>query len=191
MPRYSATSGVENPAVNTPSTSERLSPASSSAFSAASACSWIADRSGTWPIRSDSAAPTIATRPEIGSDIAVPPVEDAVGQLGELVVAHRPDRGRPRDVERALQVDRDDRVPVVLGHVEDHAVAQDASAVDDHVDLAVLSDARLDQVGALLGVRDVPVVGDRQAPGRLDLVDDLLGRPRVLALPLQRRAEVA
>src|SRR5262245_55637888 len=89
MPRYSATSGVENPAVNTPSTSERLSPASSSAFSAASACSWIADRSGTWPIRSDSAAPTIATRPEIGSDIAGPPVEDAVGQLGELVVAHR------------------------------------------------------------------------------------------------------
>src|SRR5439155_1712702 len=39
-------------------------------------------------------------------------------------------------VEGALQVDGDDRVPLLLAHVEDHAVAQDAGAGDERVEAA-------------------------------------------------------
>ena len=45
-------------------------------------------------------------------------------------VGRRPAHGR----ERALEVDADDRVPLLLGHVEEHAVAQDAGVVDQHVE---------------------------------------------------------
>ena len=44
--------------------------------------------------------------------------------------------GGPGAVERAFQVDRDDRVPLRLGHVEDHPVAQDAGHVDQDIDPA-------------------------------------------------------
>jgi len=70
MPRYSPSSSVEIPAVNRPSTSFFVSPASASAERAASACSMIAGLSGTRPIWSDSATPTMAVFPEILSTLA-------------------------------------------------------------------------------------------------------------------------
>src|SRR5262249_13287312 len=67
MPRYSAVSdAIQVPALNTASTASLSSPASASALRAASACSANADLWGSFPISSDSATPTIATRPRIG-----------------------------------------------------------------------------------------------------------------------------
>ena len=64
MPRYSPTSSVDTPAVNRPSTSLSCSPAFRSALRAASACSCMADLSGTTPMASDSSTPTMATLPD-------------------------------------------------------------------------------------------------------------------------------
>src|SRR3546814_5459527 len=47
--------------------------------------------------------------------------------------------------ERALQVHVDDRVPLVLAHVHQHPVAQDAGVVDEHVDAAEGLDGGLDR----------------------------------------------
>src|SRR5262249_58853143 len=55
--------------------------------------------------------------------------DDAPGAL----LAHRR-AGVTDAVERPLQVHREDGVPLLLAHVEDHAVAQDAGAGDQHVE---------------------------------------------------------
>ena len=78
-------------------------------------------------------------------------------------------------VEVALEVDADDRVPLVLGHREDHPVAQDARVVDEDVQLAERGDRQLDQFPGLFVVGHVTDVGDRAAARRADLVGDLLG----------------
>src|SRR2546430_1833890 len=48
-------------------------------------------------------------------------------------------------VEGALQVHPDDRVPLLLAHVEDHAVAQDAGAGDERVEAAPGLERRADE----------------------------------------------
>lgn len=79
-------------------------------------------------------------------------------------------------VEVAFEVHPDDRVPLVLGHREDHPVAQDARVVDEDVQLPERGDRRLDQFAGLFVVGDVPGVGDGPAARRTDLGGDLLGR---------------
>ena len=54
-------------------------------------------------------------------------------RLGPVAPVHG---GVVRGRERALQVDADHRVPLVLGHREDHPVAQDPGVVDEHVEAA-------------------------------------------------------
>ena len=76
----------------------------------------------------------------------------------------------------ALQVDGDDRIPLFLGHVHEHAVAQDARVVDEDVELAECLDRGVDHSLATLPARDVVAVRDRLAAHLLDLVHDLLGR---------------
>ncbi len=88
------------------------------------------------------------------------------------------DGGEVGGVEVALEVDPDDGVPLVLGHREDHPVAQDARVVDQDVELSVRLDRQLDQRAGLLVVGDVAEVGDGAAARRADLVGDLLGRGR-------------
>src|SRR5205807_629049 len=76
----------------------------------------------------------------------------------------------------------DDRVPIVLGHVERHLVPEDAGVVHQHVEGPVGVDSLLDEALGARPAGDVVVVGDRGAAGRLHLVDHLLGRTVVLAL---------
>ena len=52
-------------------------------------------------------------------------------------------------------MDGDDRVPLGLGHVEDHAIAQDARDVDQDVDATELADGLLDHLGRVVEVGDV------------------------------------
>lgn len=83
--------------------------------------------------------------------------------------------GEVRGVEVALEVDPYHRVPLVLGHREDHPVAQDARVVDQDVELSVRLDGQFHQGAGLLVVGHVAEVRDRPATGRPDLLGDLLG----------------
>ena len=118
-------------------------------------------------------------------------------------VDHRPADGLPRlgplppvgggvahRSEVALEVDADHGVPLRLGHVREHPVAQDAGVVDEHVQVAEGLHRRVDQALGGVEVGDVVVVGDGLAAGRLDLGHDLLGRRGVGAGALGRSAEV-
>ena len=108
-------------------------------------------------------------------------------RLGPVAPVHGGVVGRG---EGALQVDLDDGVPLVLGHREDHPVAQDAGVVDEHVEAAEQVDRLLHQRLGAVERRHVGVVGDRHAAGRGDLVDHRLGRPGVAAGAVARAAEV-
>ena len=92
--------------------------------------------------------------------------------------------------EGAAQVDLDHGVPLVDRHVDQHAVAQDARVVDEHVDRPVGVDGRLDQAARALVVRDVVAVGHGLAAHAADLVDHLAGRTVRGAGPVHLRAQV-
>jgi hypothetical protein len=90
----------------------------------------------------------------------------------------------------ALQVHRDDRVPLLLGHVHEHPVAQDPGVQDQDVEAAVAVDRALHHLLGRAEVRDVGVARNRLAAAGHDLVDDLLRRGRVLPFAGERAAEV-
>ena len=80
-----------------------------------------------------------------------------------------------------------DEVPVLLRHLRERDIAEDAGVVDDDVDAAERVDRGLDDLVAVL---DRVVVGDRLAAGGLDLLDHLVGGRRALALAVDAAAEV-
>ena len=84
----------------------------------------------------------------------------------------------------------DDRVPFLLGHVGQHAVAQDAGVVDDDVQIAERLDRRVDQALRALPRRHTVAVGDCLAAHALDLLHDLLGRAEIAARTVDRGAHV-
>ena len=89
-------------------------------------------------------------------------------------VALRPEvHGRRADAgERAAQVDLDDGVEVVVGHLPQHPVAQHAGVGDHHVEPAELLDRPVDEpLGGLRGA-DRHDLGDGAAARGRDLVDD-------------------
>jgi len=90
----------------------------------------------------------------------------------------------------ALEVNRDDRVPLCLRHVHEHAVAQDAGVVDQDVEVAERLHGHVDHALGALPVGDVVVVRDRLAAHGLDLVHDLLCRRGVVARAVVGAAEV-
>ncbi|CAM5539562.1 hypothetical protein SCALM49S_02912 [Streptomyces californicus] len=77
--------------------------------------------------------------------------------------------------EVALEVDPDDRVPVVLVEVDQHPVAQEARVVDQGVEASEGVQGGGDQGGGALGGGDVAAVGDGLAARRRDRVHDLPG----------------
>ena len=84
----------------------------------------------------------------------------------------------------------DDRVPLLLRHVDQDPVTQDAGVVDQHMEIAEGLDGGVDEPLAALPVADVVGVGHRLAAGRPDLVDHLLGRRAIVARAVHRTAEV-
>ena len=87
-------------------------------------------------------------------------------------------------------MDLDDRVPLLLGHVGQHPVAQDAGVVDQHVEVAEGLDRGVDQALRAFPGRDVVAVGDRLATHAADLLDHLLGRTEIAAGAVHVAAEV-
>ena len=63
--------------------------------------------------------------------------------------------------EGALEVDLDDGVPLLLGHVGQHPVPQDAGVVDHDVEVAEALDGGVDEALRALPGRDVVAVGHR------------------------------
>ena len=99
-------------------------------------------------------------------------------------------RGPPARRERALEVHLDDRVPLLLGHVGEHPVPQDAGVVDHDVQVAERLDRGVDQPLGALPRRDVVAVGDRLAAHPLDLLDHVLRRAEVAAGAVDVATEV-
>ena len=83
-----------------------------------------------------------------------------------------------------------DRVPLGLGHVEDHPVAQDAGDVDQDVDAAERADDLLDHLGRVVERGHVAAIDLGLTAIGEDLVDHLVGRQRFGALARQARAQV-
>jgi len=92
--------------------------------------------------------------------------------------------------ERSLQVNVDDRVPLIFGHVCQHSVAQNARVVDDDVERAKGIDRGLNQALRAFERRHAVAVGDRLATERLDLFDNLLRRAGVAAGAINAAAKV-
>ena len=110
MPRYSVSCATETPAVATPSMSSRVSPASSSALNADSACNWRTEWPGNTPRSVVSAAPTIATlwRSALESAIRTPRPGGTRAGSPRSPAARRPPR-RARRQEALRASDRRDR----------------------------------------------------------------------------------
>jgi hypothetical protein len=87
-----------------------------------------------------------------------------------------------------VHVDHD--VPLGFGHVDDHAVAQDAGVVHEHVQVTEGLDGLVDQALRAFPIGDVVAVDDRLAPHRLDVLHRLLCRREVGAPALLVAAEV-
>ena len=84
----------------------------------------------------------------------------------------------------------DDGVPVLIGKVDQHAVAQDAGIVDESVEAAELVEGGLHQSLRPIRARDVVPVGHRPTPEGADLFDHFLGRPTRLAFAVDLHSEV-
>ena len=84
-------------------------------------------------------------------------------------------RREPSGHEVTLQVDVDDRVPLLLGHRHEHAVAQDAGVVHEHVEASEGVDGGAHQRLATGPAGDVVVRRDGFASAGADLLGRLLG----------------
>ena len=90
----------------------------------------------------------------------------------------------------ALEVDGDDRVPLVLGHVEQGPVPEDARVVYEDVESAERFDREGDEVAGGGPVGDVVTAGHGPAAAGPDLGADGFGRPAIGAVAVNGRAEV-
>jgi len=81
-------------------------------------------------------------------------------------------------------------IPLLLAHVEDHPVAEDAGVVHEDIDAAELIDGGLDDVLAAVHRGDRVVVGDGFVAFRHDLGDDLIGGAVVVARAVRVDASV-
>ena len=108
-----------------------------------------------------------------------------------LLLAEMRHRGAA-DIEGAVQVHLDDRVPFLGRHVVEHAVAQDAGVVHNHVDATEIVDRRLHDLLRIFPLGDAVGVRHRAAlaVGLGDLRHHLLRRADIVALAGDRRADI-
>ncbi len=98
--------------------------------------------------------------------------------------------GMARRRRVALQMHADHGVPLVLGHIGEAAVAQDAGIVHEHMQVAEAADRELDQLGGLPPVADIMTADFGLAAAGDDLLCHMLGRCQIGAIALQISAEV-
>ena len=111
-------------------------------------------------------------------------VDDVARLALGLPVLHRRAGGQ----EVPAQVHADDGVPVVVGHLGQRLVPQDAGVVDQRVEPAELAHGGLDEPVRDVGIGDVARDGDRAPPRGGDLVGHRLAGGRVELGDHDRRA---
>ena len=84
-----------------------------------------------------------------------------------------------------MQMHVNDLVPIVLAHVEEKAVAQDAGVVDDAIEPTVGVHRQLHHARSGVPVGHAVAVGNGLAASGGDLIDHLLGPFAVAALAVQ------
>lgn len=99
-------------------------------------------------------------------------VEDATVSLFPEI---RP--GSFRTLPRASDMDGHDQIPVMVRHVLEADVTEDAGIVDQDVDAAEVLNGRLND---LVAVDDIVVVSHCPTARRDDLSDDLVGKLRLV-----------
>ena len=99
-------------------------------------------------------------------------------------------RRRLRDEERAAQVDVDHQIEVLLAHVQDGLVAQDAGIVHHDVELAELVQRAPHHPVRALARGDAVVVRDRIAAHAFDLGHHLVGHLGPLTASVPIAAEI-
>ena len=114
---------------------------------------------------------------------ASPMIERDVDDAARSAVEHVL-QDRPGQVERAGQVDLDDPVPVLDGHLADGLVQGDAGVVDQDVEAAVGVEDLLDHPFAVFGGADVALVH----AGAGVVGDELRRRPPCRASSPRRRS---
>ena len=92
--------------------------------------------------------------------------------------------------KRALEICRENPIPVGFRHLNDAAELGNAHVVVKHVDAAIGGRARLNHCFGISGVTDVGAVCHRLAAIALDDVGDLFGGPLVCSLTADRAAQV-
>jgi hypothetical protein len=99
-------------------------------------------------------------------------------------------RSMAADIESALEVHGDHCIPLRLGHIEDHAISQDAGHVDNDVDAAKLFHRLVDHLLGLVIFRDVAIVSHSMTARGLDFINDLLRGRGILPLACERNTQV-
>src|SRR5580658_10795536 len=87
-------------------------------------------------------------------------------------------------------MNREDRVEIVLAHIENHAVAQNTGVVDHDIQLAEIVDRTLDDALGGLEIAHALIVGDRLAAGRANFLDYLFGRRSRLSSAVEVTSKV-
>src|SRR5208337_5549577 len=106
-----------------------------------------------------------------------------------LALAHMRRRGTDRAVV-PLEMHSDHVVPFLFGHVENHAVAQDAGDVDQDIELAEFLDRLVDEALAAFDGGDIHVIGNGVAARGLDFLDHVVGGRLSLLLARDRDPKI-
>ena len=87
-------------------------------------------------------------------------------------------------------MDREDRIPKILGGVGKGFIPQNSSVVDNAIDFSERIESSLQNPLTAFYARYVVVVGDAFRACRLDLIDDLVGHGVAFAAPVSGAPEI-
>ena len=115
------------------------------------------------------------TRPIVRPALRVPPLAGRRVDDASVALLHHERHCVVAHVERALQVHVNHRVPLVLGHLPEQLVAEDARVVHQDVELAKRVDSGANDALCRTVVGDRFVVRDGLTAVLLDRRDNLVG----------------
>src|SRR5215510_9599987 len=98
--------------------------------------------------------------------------------------------GMASAVKRSFHMNVDHRIPLLLGHVENHPVTQNAGVVDENIELAEAIERALDDTLGRLEIGDAFIVGYGFTAGSFDFLDNLLGGAGIRAGAIEMPAEI-
>src|SRR5947209_11968279 len=82
------------------------------------------------------------------------------------------------------------RIPLLLGHIDEHAVPQNAGIIYEDIKSAELFDRRVNKILSSMPIRYVVVIRHSRPPGRLNLRDHRLRQVPAVPAAVHRRADI-